>query len=343
MRRILTRPRPHAGPRTRSVLLATGVLVVVTSPFAVAKSGDFLREGARNGTTTVETEIIGSQKARTGKGGYVTRQSNISTGAGAGGGAIYGCRAPAGGTASGSAPCLRASNLSGGSAFEFATSAGVAGLFTVGDPALPNPGKPFVTNATGVATGLNADQVDGKSAADFLGKTEKAVDSDKLDGQTRPQIVAEARTKAGLDADTVDGVDSTTLSQAEESASLTNVNLPLVGTALSSETIEGATGSFVMAMGHVTLDNQSAAVVAVNCFLRRSDGTIIARSSARLAPNNAGGEEANIAMTAVDALAETTLYQVFCDPTTGADDDVRANSSGLVLMPLQSAQDDTTP
>ncbi|MDQ3769576.1 MAG: hypothetical protein M3370_08900, partial [Actinomycetota bacterium] len=146
------------------------VLAVMVAPLSVAASGDALREGVRNGTTTKETEIIGEFNAGTGaKGGYVTRQSNTQTGPNAGGGAIYGCRGAAGGTPAGSAPCLRASNLADGYAFELASKGLVGGLITLGDPTAPNPGKPFVTNATGVATGLNADQVDGKDAAELTG------------------------------------------------------------------------------------------------------------------------------------------------------------------------------
>ena len=152
--------------------LAAGTLIAATliaSPFAVAATGSALREGLRNGTAVKETEVIGRMHAQTGKGGYVTRQSNISTGAGAGGGAVYGCRTPAGGTAAGSAPCLRGSNLAGGNAFEFATSGGpAAGRITVGDPSVANPGAPFTTNATGVATGLNADLLDGRHASELL-------------------------------------------------------------------------------------------------------------------------------------------------------------------------------
>lgn len=48
-------------------------------------------------------------------------------------------RTPVGGTATGTAPCLRASNLAGGNAFEFASSGGpTAGLISIGDPAAPN-------------------------------------------------------------------------------------------------------------------------------------------------------------------------------------------------------------
>jgi hypothetical protein len=180
-------PLSNTSPRTRSVLLATGLLVVGISPFAVARTGGNLREGVRNGTTVRETEIIsnvGSTTAPTG--GYATRQSNLSS---SGGGAVYGCRSQAGGSAATPRPqnpCLRANNLSTGFAFEFqATRGDVGGLISVG--AGGDAKKPFTTNATGVATGLNSDEVDGLDAA---------------------QIVAAARAKASLDADTLDGRDS---------------------------------------------------------------------------------------------------------------------------------------
>jgi len=177
-------------PRTRSVLLATGVLVVGISPFAAAATGDLLREGKRNGTTTSETQIVSNVRSATGlKGGYSTRQSNLSA---SGGGAIYGCRSKSGGSAAKPTPqnpCLRANNLSSGYAFEFNAANGeTGGLFSVG--AGGDAKRPFITNATGIATGLNADEVDGQDAA---------------------QIIAAARGKAGLDADTVDGADSGSL------------------------------------------------------------------------------------------------------------------------------------
>ena len=121
----------------------------------------------RNGTTTRETEIVSNISATTAlKGGYSTRQSNLSA---SGGGAIYGCRSKTGGSAAKPLPqnpCVRANNLSTGYAFEFnAANGNVGGLFSVG--AGGDDKKPFVTNATGVATGLNADRVDGKSATDL--------------------------------------------------------------------------------------------------------------------------------------------------------------------------------
>jgi hypothetical protein len=155
-------PASRRSPRMRSVLAATGLLVIGLSPFAVARTGDVLRQGKRNGTTTRETEIISRVRASNGPtGGYATRQSNVSS---SGGGAVYGCRANSKST---SEPCIRANNLSTGRAFEFNALKGlVAGVITAGQGG--DSTKPFVTNATGVATGLNADRVDSKSAADIV-------------------------------------------------------------------------------------------------------------------------------------------------------------------------------
>jgi hypothetical protein len=146
------------GPRTRSVIAATTILVLGIAPFGIAATGDALREGTRNGTATKETEIISNNGT-----GYTTRQSNKST---SGGGAIYGCRTTAGGSAANPPknPCIRANNLSNGFAFEFNAAGGdTAGTITVGTGGEGK--KPFTTNATGVATGLNADRVDGVEAA----------------------------------------------------------------------------------------------------------------------------------------------------------------------------------
>jgi hypothetical protein len=143
------------------------MLVICIAPFAAARTGGPLREGVRNGTTTSETQVI-SNVASTNRatGGYSTRQSNLSN---SGGGAVYGCRSQAGGSAATPTPqnpCVRANNLSTGLAFEFNASDGaLAGAITVGKGG--DAAKPFVTNATGVATGLNADRVDGKGAEDI--------------------------------------------------------------------------------------------------------------------------------------------------------------------------------
>jgi hypothetical protein len=114
-----------------------------------------------------ETQIIADNSS------YGTRQSNKKVGDG--GGAIYGCR-----SAVGREPCIRSNNLQGGRAFEFVSKGKEAGRIETGDPT----GAPFTTNATGVATGLNADRVDGKEAADFAPATALAFAAVSDDGTT---------------------------------------------------------------------------------------------------------------------------------------------------------------
>ena len=133
-----------------SLILAIGVPSVALG-FGEGRS---LLAGKRNpgypNATSKETQIISDAPT------YGTRQSNIRNGDG--GGAIYGCR-----SATGNEPCIRANNLNTGRAFEFATDGNEGGRITTKDAA----GAPFTTNATGVATGLNADRVDSHDASDF--------------------------------------------------------------------------------------------------------------------------------------------------------------------------------
>jgi hypothetical protein len=154
-------------PSPSMIVALIALLVAVGGTAYATGEGDPILGGERNPSNnpsqalTKETQIIANLS------GYGTRQSNKSS---SGGGAIYGCRSGAGGTAAGNRPCIRANNLSSGSAFEFATTGTQGGLITTGNA----NGRPFTTNATAVATGLNADRLDGKDAADFLGKTETA-------------------------------------------------------------------------------------------------------------------------------------------------------------------------
>jgi hypothetical protein len=144
-------------------ILAAAILVaLIVAPFAGAfGEGKDVRGGARNPSPdsrraySRETQIIANVNT------YGTRQSNKSNN---GGGAVYGCRSGAGGTPKGNEPCLRASNLSDGRAFEFNANGGTE----VGTITGPATAAPFTTTAKGVATGLNADQVDGKSADEIV-------------------------------------------------------------------------------------------------------------------------------------------------------------------------------
>jgi hypothetical protein len=139
------------GGQGRYVLVSAILLAVLVSPFAIGATGSNLREGKRNptkGGAARETELISKSKT------YGTRQSNIRDGNG--GGAIYGCR-----SSTGREPCIRANNLNTGRAFEFETNGAEGGRIAVKD----TNGAPLTTNANGVATGFNADRVDGLHAA----------------------------------------------------------------------------------------------------------------------------------------------------------------------------------
>jgi hypothetical protein len=142
---------------------------------------------------TTETEIIANNST------YGTRQSNK----GSGGGAIYGCRSAA---TTGASPCVKASNLNGGQAFQFTTTGATAGSITVGNTS----GAPFTTNATGVATGLNADKVDGKSASDFASASSLAFAIVSDSGSAEPTVTGTGSptvTRATVGADQVYTVD----------------------------------------------------------------------------------------------------------------------------------------
>jgi hypothetical protein len=139
-----------------AVVCALILAIGIPATAAGFGEGRNLLLGKRNPSTSgaralnAETEIIADTST------YGTRQSNKKDGDG--GGAIYGCR-----STPGTEPCIRSNNLKGGRAFELVTVGNEAGRIETGSPT----GAPFTTNATGVATGLNADKVDGKDAADF--------------------------------------------------------------------------------------------------------------------------------------------------------------------------------
>jgi hypothetical protein len=146
-----------SGRTLRYILVGALALAIGIPSIAVGfGEGRTMLLGKRNPSSsgsralTSETEIIASN------GTYGTRQSNKKDGDG--GGAIYGCRSNPG-----SEPCVRASNLKGGRAFEFATVGKEGGRIETDD----TTGAPLTTNATGVATGFNADKVDGRDATDL--------------------------------------------------------------------------------------------------------------------------------------------------------------------------------
>ena len=151
-------------------VIAAALILAIGVPSAAVGFGEGrdAKLGKRNpssGSLTRETQIIANN------GSYGTRQSNKRNGEG--GGAIYGCRSDLG-----KEPCVRANNLKGGRAFEFATQGKEGGSIEVKDTS----GPPFTTNATGKVANLDADKVDGKSAEEFAGAGDIGFASVKADG-----------------------------------------------------------------------------------------------------------------------------------------------------------------
>jgi hypothetical protein len=151
-------------------VIAAALILAIGVPSAAVGFGEGrdAKLGKRNpssGSLTRETQIIANN------GSYGTRQSNKRNGEG--GGAIYGCRSDLG-----REPCVRANNLKGGRAFEFATQGKEGGSIEVKDTS----GPPFTTNATGKVANLDADKVDGKSSEEFASAGDLGFASVKADG-----------------------------------------------------------------------------------------------------------------------------------------------------------------
>jgi hypothetical protein len=153
----------------RYLVLAATCLAVLVAPIAVAQNeGVPIVLGERNPSggqgATEETAIV----ANIGNNGQATRQSNDAPGGRAAG---YGCENNGADEIN---ACANYVNRGTGPAAAFRTRGTV----------------PFVIRDTnrGRVANLNADLLDDREAADFLLRTEKAADADKLDGLDPGQI-----------------------------------------------------------------------------------------------------------------------------------------------------------
>lgn len=174
MRSIGRRIRPRS--RAGWAAACAAVLVVGVASVASGATGDVIRIGKRTAGSG-ETAIVGNTSL------FATRQSNNLDGDG--GAASYGCRAVVT-----QEPCLFVLNHNtNGSVFRFQSDGGAAvGRIQVNPPAGKNASDtaPFTTNATGVATGLNADKVDGQSASDIVAATKPPLARVNADGTVAP-------------------------------------------------------------------------------------------------------------------------------------------------------------
>ena len=167
---MLRRINPFRGRQDGNVkwALATVVaLALVISPFAVAQTTGLIggKRNPRSGSFKAETQVIASNST------WGMRYSNRAQGGG--GGALFGCRSQPGGTPQKNYPCARSRNVGTGLAFELLTAGSLAGTISAGRGG--DSTKPFTTNATGVATGLNADRVGSQTPAQLTSAAVTAV------------------------------------------------------------------------------------------------------------------------------------------------------------------------
>ena len=147
--------------------LATVVaLALVISPFAVAQTTGLIggKRNPRSGAFTGETQVIANNST------WGMRYSNRAQGGG--GGALLGCRSQPGGTPQKHYPCMRSRNVGTGLAFEIVTGGALGGTISAKGGA---NAKPFTTDATGVATGLNAERVGSQTPAQLTSAAVNAV------------------------------------------------------------------------------------------------------------------------------------------------------------------------
>jgi hypothetical protein len=149
------------------VLATVVVLALVISPLAVAQTTGLIggKRNPRSGAFSSETQVIAKNST------WGMRYSNRAVGGG--GGLLFGCRSEPGGTPQKNYPCARSRNVSTGLAFEFLTAGSLVGTITAGRGG--DNTKPFTTNATGVATGLNAERVGSQTPAQLTSAAVSAV------------------------------------------------------------------------------------------------------------------------------------------------------------------------
>jgi hypothetical protein len=167
MLRRLSRFSGRGDGNLKWVLATVVALALVISPFAVAQTTGLMggKRNPRSGSFKAETQVIASNST------WGMRYSNRAVGGG--GGLLFGCRSEPGGTPQRHYPCARSRNVAQGLSFEFVTAGSLAGTITAGRGG--DNAKPFTTNATGVATGLNAERVGSQTPAQLTSAAVTAV------------------------------------------------------------------------------------------------------------------------------------------------------------------------
>lgn len=166
---MLRRPNRSTSQQgnVRLGVMVGAVLALVIAPLAIAQTTGLIggKRNPKSGAFSAETKVIASNST------WGMRYSNRAIGGG--GGLLFGCRSAPGGTPQKHYPCARSRNVADGLAFEFLTGGSLVGTINAGKAG--DGSKPFTTNATGVATGLNAERVGSQTPAQLTGSAVSAV------------------------------------------------------------------------------------------------------------------------------------------------------------------------
>lgn len=237
-KRFRDRPRGNV----RLGVTAGVVLALALAPLAIAQTTGLIggKRNPKSGAFSAETKVIASNST------WGMRYSNRAVGGG--GGLLFGCRSAPGGTPQKHYPCARSRNVADGLAFEFLTAGSLVGTINAGKGG--DGTKPFTTNATGVATGLNAERVGSQTPAQLTGAAVTAVQ----------QTLSFARVSAGGEFSGGRGVSGVTHpSTGTYSVAFQN---PVNGCALTAT--QSATGTDVGTIGtQLDPDNRTVTVTTL--------------------------------------------------------------------------------
>lgn len=318
-------------------LLSAIVLALMIAPLAVgAGEGDPIEGGERNPSANQterlnqETEIIAATDLDT----YGTRQSNT----GEGGGAIYGCRStltsanvldPKANT-----PCVRVNNLNDGLAFQFRSGGALGGTIEVGDGG--DGTRPFVTNATGVANGLNADRVDNLNADQIVALARQGMTgAGGEQGSAGPAGPAGPAGAAGEDgADAAPSQLEYGVAKLFQEGSTTSL-----GTVWTSDVPDDANNA-AQASGNIVVDvtGEDDNTVTLRGVFRsdeESDGSTAGQMGASLIAQAANGTLAGGEITAPDPdLGTNTVDVVGVPRDSGRPDETDTEVVSITLPPV---------
>jgi hypothetical protein len=244
---------------------------------------------------------------------------------------------------------LQVRNVGGGAAFTFMSSGLLGGKILVGKGG--SDARPFTTNAHGVATGLNADMLDGHDASDFVLKSAQTSAGPTGDFLPVGGKAADSNLLDGLDSTAFLGVHGTADNSNQLGGHPSSFFLSTTDTAADSDKLDGKDSTeFVAGSTRLTLtgspfmdtgDTQSfPATSGLNFHVACAD--VGGNSTIQLSLNNTTGSDAHVASgLGSDAFPDTTVI-AGDDALVMAEDLNTVATAGMTPFPLTVATESGT-